>query len=85
MEKRGSQKTLTGTVVSDKMEKSVVVSVERLVKHPVYQKYIRRKAKFMAHDEGNECQTGDRVLLTETRPLSKQKRFKVSKVLKKME
>jgi small subunit ribosomal protein S17 len=85
MEKRGSQKTLTGTVVSNKMEKSVVVSVERLVKHPVYQKYIRRKAKFMAHDEGNECRIGDRVLLTETRPLSKQKRFKVSKVLEKME
>ncbi|MBI4766816.1 MAG: 30S ribosomal protein S17 [Deltaproteobacteria bacterium] len=85
MEKRGSQKTLTGIVVSDKMEKSVVVSVERLVKHPVYQKYIRRKAKFMAHDEGNECRIGDRVLLTETRPLSKQKRFKVSKVLEKME
>jgi small subunit ribosomal protein S17 len=85
MEKRGSLKTLTGTVVSDTMEKSVVVSVERLVKHPVYQKFIRRKAKFMAHDEGNECRVGDRVLLTETRPLSKQKRFKVSKVLKKME
>jgi small subunit ribosomal protein S17 len=85
MEKRGSQKTLTGTVVSNKMEKSVVVSVERLVKHPVYKKYIRRKAKFMAHDEGNECRIGDRVLLTETRPLSKQKRFKVSKVLEKME
>ena len=84
MEKRGSQKTLSGIVVSDKMEKSVVVSVERLVKHPVYQKYIRRKSKFMAHDEGNECQIGDRVLLTETRPLSKQKRFKVSKVLEKM-
>ena len=85
MEKRGSQKTLTGIVVSDKMDKSVVVSVERLVKHPVYQKYIRRKAKFMAHDEGNECRIGDRVLLTETRPLSKQKRFKVSKILEKME
>ena len=85
MEKRGSQKTLTGIVVSDKMEKTVVVSVERLVKHPVYQKYIRRKAKFMAHDEGNECRIGDRVLLTETRPLSRQKRFKVSKVLEKME
>jgi small subunit ribosomal protein S17 len=85
MEKRGSQKTLTGIVVSDKMDKSVVISVERLVKHSVYQKYIRRKAKFMAHDEGNECRIGDRVLLTETRPLSKQKRFKVSKVLEKME
>ncbi|MGA3084962.1 MAG: 30S ribosomal protein S17 [Thermodesulfobacteriota bacterium] len=85
MEKRGSQKTLTGIVVSDQMEKSVVVSVERLVKHPVYQKYIRRKAKFLAHDEKNECRIGDRVLLTETRPLSKQKRFKISKILEKME
>jgi small subunit ribosomal protein S17 len=85
MKKRGSQKTITGTVVSDKMEKSVVVSVQRLVKHPVYQKYIRQKGKFMAHDEGNECRIGDRVLLTETRPLSKQKRFKVSKILEKME
>jgi small subunit ribosomal protein S17 len=85
MEKRGSQKTLTGIVVSDKMDKSVVISVERLVKHSVYQKYIRRKAKFMAHDEGNECRIGDRVLLTETRPLSKQKRFKISKILEKME
>jgi small subunit ribosomal protein S17 len=85
MEKRGSQKTLTGIVVSDKMEKSVVVSVERLVKHPVYQKYILRKTKFMAHDEGNESRIGDRVLLLEMRPLSKQKRFKVSKVLEKME
>jgi small subunit ribosomal protein S17 len=85
MGKRGSQKTLTGIVVSDNLEKSVVVSVERLVKHPVYQKYIRRKAKFIAHDEGNECRIGDRVLLIETRPLSKRKRFKVSKVLEKME
>jgi small subunit ribosomal protein S17 len=85
MKKRGSNKTLTGTVVSNKMEKSVVVSVERLVKHPAYQKFIRQKAKFMAHDEGNECQIGDRVLLTETRPLSKRKRFKVSKIIEKME
>jgi small subunit ribosomal protein S17 len=85
MKTRGSQKTITGTVISDKMEKSVVVSVERLVKHPVYQKYIRRKGKFMAHDEGNDCRIGDRVLLTETRPLSKQKRFTVSKILAKME
>lgn len=85
MKKRGSQKTLTGTVVSNKMEKTVVVSVERLVKHPAYQKFIRMRAKFKAHDEGNACQIGDRVLLTETRPLSKQKRFKVSKVVQKME
>ena len=85
MKQRGSHKTLTGTVVSNKMEKTVVVSVERLVKHPAYQKFIRRKDKFMAHDEGNECRIGDRVLLTETRPLSKLKRFKVSKIVEKME
>jgi len=85
MKKRGSPKTLTGNVISNKMEKTVIVSVERLVKHPVYKKYIRKKAKFMAHDEGNECRIGDRVLLTETRPLSKQKRFKVSKIVEKME
>ena len=73
--------------VQDVLKKTLIntTEVERLVKHPVYQKYIRRKAKFMAHDEGNECRIGDRVLLTETRPLSKQKRFKVSKVLEKME
>lgn len=85
MKQRGSHKTLTGTVVSNKMEKTVVVSVERLVKHPAYQKFIRRKDKFMAQDEGNECRIGDRVLLTETRPLSKLKRFKVSKIVEKME
>jgi small subunit ribosomal protein S17 len=85
MKKRGSHKTLTGNVISNKMEKTVIVSVERLVKHPVYKKYIRKKAKFMAHDEGNECGIGDRVLLTETRPLSKQKRFTVSKIVEKME
>ncbi|MBA4393458.1 MAG: 30S ribosomal protein S17 [Desulfobacca sp.] len=85
MKKRGNQKTKTGTVVSNKMEKTVVVSVERLVKHQAYQKFTRIKGKFMAHDEKNECQIGDRVLLTETRPLSKQKRFKVSKIIEKME
>jgi small subunit ribosomal protein S17 len=85
MKKRGNQKTKTGTVVSNKMDKTVVVSVERLVKHQAYQKFTRTKNKFMAHDENNECQIGDRVLLTETRPLSKQKRFKVSKVIEKME
>lgn len=76
---------MTGTVVSDRMDKSVVVLVERLVKHPVYKKYVRRRAKFMAHDEKNECRIGDRVLISETRPLSRRKRFKVSQVLEKAE
>jgi small subunit ribosomal protein S17 len=83
METRGTQKTLTGIVVSNKMEKTVVVSVERLVRHTMYKKYVRRKAKFMAHDEGNQCQVGDRVVLTQTRPLSKGKRFKVTKIIEK--
>jgi small subunit ribosomal protein S17 len=85
METRGTQKTLTGIVVSNKMEKTVVVSVERLVRHAMYKKYVRRKAKFMAHDEGNQCQVGDRVLLTQTRPLSKGKRFKVTKIIEKQQ
>lgn len=85
MKTRGSQKTLTGIVISDRTDKTVVVSVERLVKHPVYKKYVRRRAKFMAHDERNECRIGDRVLIIETRPLSRRKRFKVSRILEKAE
>ena len=85
MKSRGSHRTLTGIVISNKMEKSVVVTVERLVRHPVYHKFIRTRDKFMAHDEENTCQIGDRVLLTESRPLSKQKRFKICKILEKME
>jgi small subunit ribosomal protein S17 len=83
MKTRGMRKSITGTVVSNKMEKTVVVTVERLVRHPVYQKYIQRKSKYLAHDEENQCQVGDRVLLQETRPLSKLKRFSVSKILEK--
>ena len=83
MKPRGNRKSITGTVVSNKMEKTVVVAVERLVRHPVYQKYIQRKSKYLAHDEGNQCQIGDRVLLQETRPLSKRKRFSVSQILVK--
>ena len=85
MKKRGTPRTLTGTVVSNQMDKTVVVSVERLVRHPVYKKYIRKKGKFMAHDDANQCQIGDHVLITETRPLSKQKRFKISQILEKLQ
>ena len=74
---------MIGTVVSDKMDKTIVVMVERLVKHRLYHKYIRRRAKFAAHDEGNSCQIGDKVLITETRPLSKTKRWRVSKIVQK--
>jgi len=74
---------LVGTVVSDKMDKTVVVMVERLVKSKLYHKYIRRRAKFAAHDEGNACQIGDKVVITESRPLSRSKRWRVNKIVEK--
>src|SRR5215510_7019735 len=70
-----------GVVVSDKMQKTVVVEVERLVMHPMYQKYLRRRSRFMAHDEKNACKIGDRVAIQETRPLSKHKRWAVTSIL----
>ena len=74
---------MIGTVVSDKMDKTVVVQTERLVKHRLYDKYIRRRAKFSAHDAENSCRIGDKVLITESRPLSKTKRWQVSQILEK--
>ena len=79
----GRRKEYIGTVVSNKMDKTVVVVVERLVQHPLYKKYIRRRKKFMAHDERNECEIGDRVLIEETRPLSRHKRWRVKKILER--
>jgi small subunit ribosomal protein S17 len=73
---RGKRKTLVGTVVSDSMDKTVVVSIERLVKHQAYGKYIRRRSRFKVHDEKNECKVGDEVRFMETRPLSKDKRWR---------
>ncbi len=80
-EERGSRKTLVGVVVSDKMDKTVVVKVNQLIKHSVYNKYIRRTAKYKAHDKDNACKVGDRVLMVETRPLSKDKHWKVREIL----
>jgi small subunit ribosomal protein S17 len=74
---------MVGTVVSDKMDKTVVVRVERLVKDPTYKKYVRRYSRFMAHDEENTCGIGDRVQIIEHRPLSKCKRWKVQATLTK--
>lgn len=74
---------MIGTVISDKMNKTIVVQVERLVKHQLYHKYIRRRSKFSAHDTENNCRIGDKVLITETRPLSKTKRWRVSKIIEK--
>jgi small subunit ribosomal protein S17 len=72
-----------GVVVSDKMDKTVVVSVERIIRHPLYGKILRRTATFKAHDEANECAVGDRVRIMETRPLSKQKRWRVVEIVEK--
>jgi len=83
MKKRGMRKTMVGTVVSDRMEKTVVVVVERLVKHPLYEKYIRKRSRFKAHDENNACHVGDRVLIMETRPLSREKRWRVQEILER--
>jgi small subunit ribosomal protein S17 len=81
--KRGVRKTREGIVVSDKMDKTVVVEVKRLVSHPFYHKIIRRRNKFKAHDPENTCQLGDKVLIEETRPLSRDKRWRVKQILEK--
>jgi small subunit ribosomal protein S17 len=80
---RGKPKLRQGVVVSNKMDKTVVVMVERLVRHPKYRKYLKQRNKFKAHDEQNECGIGDEVELIETRPLSRDKRWRVRSVLKK--
>ena len=80
---RGRRNTKTGQVVSNAMDKSIVVSVDRLVKHPLYGKTIRRTSKFMAHDENNECRIGDRVEIEECRPLSRRKRWILKRIIEK--
>jgi len=83
MEKRGLRKTRIGNVVSNKMDKSIVVAIERKVAHPLYRKYFKKTTKLMAHDEKNECNVGDRVKIMETRPLSKLKKWRLVEVLDK--
>jgi small subunit ribosomal protein S17 len=83
MKKRLLKRQVVGTVVSDKMDKTVIVIVERLVKHRLYKKYIRRRSKFAAHDENNTSKVGDKVLIIQSRPLSKTKRWRVSKIVEK--
>ena len=83
MEERNLRKEMIGTVTSNKMDKTVVVSVETSVKHPVYGKIVKRTYKLKAHDEKNECQMGDKVRVMETRPLSKDKRWRVVEILQK--
>jgi small subunit ribosomal protein S17 len=81
----GKRKVRIGTVISDKMDKTVVVQVETLVRHPLYKKVIRRRAKFKAHDEENKCRVGDVVKIMETRPLSKEKRWRVVEIVQQKE
>lgn len=81
VEERRHRKTLEGVVISNRMQKSVVVRVERQVRHPLYQKTLRKSSKFMAHDEENKCRVGDRVQIRETRPMSKNKCWRVVSIL----
>jgi small subunit ribosomal protein S17 len=81
MNQRGLRKERMGVVVSDRMHKTVIVSVERTVMHPKYKKYLRRRTKVKAHDESNQSHVGDRVVIVECRPLSRDKRWRVSKIV----
>ncbi|MFQ6617661.1 MAG: 30S ribosomal protein S17 [Fidelibacterota bacterium] len=80
---RGIKKIKVGKVISNKMDKTVIVAVERRVQHPDYKKYILRTSKFVAHDEKNECKEGDMVKIIESRPLSKRKRWRVSEIIER--
>lgn len=83
METRKLRKERTGLVVSDKMDKSIVVMVERKVKHPIYGKFVKKTSKFIAHDEKNDCNTGDTVRIMETRPLSKNKCWRLVEIIER--
>lgn len=82
-EKKKRRRAITGRVISDKMDKTVSVAIERLIKHPVYGKYIRRTTKILAHDASNECKLGDRVTISECRPISKNKSWAVIDVVER--
>ena len=83
MSERNLRKTRTGIVVSDKMDKTVVVAIEDNVRHPLYKKIIKHTVKFKAHDEKNECNVGDRVLIMETRPISKDKNWRLVEIIER--
>lgn len=83
MEERNLRKTMIGTVVSDKMDKTIVVAIEDSVADPIYKKTVKRTYKLKAHDEANECKVGDKVEVMETRPLSKDKRWRLVKIVEK--
>ena len=83
MEERNLRKQLIGIVTSDKMDKSISVSVERRIQHPIYGKFVKKSNKFMAHDEKNECNIGDKVRIMETRPMSARKRWRLVEIVEK--
>jgi len=83
MEERNLRKTRTGVVTSNKMTKTITVAVERKVKHPMYGKFVKKTTKFMAHDEKNDCNIGDKVLIMETRPLSKNKCWRLVEIIER--
>ncbi|MCF8305973.1 MAG: 30S ribosomal protein S17 [Ignavibacteriales bacterium] len=83
MEERGLRKTRVGQVVSDKMQKSIVVAIERRVAHRIYRKYFKKTTKIMAHDENNQCTVGDIVRIMETRPYSKSKKWRLVEIIQK--
>ena len=83
MEGRGLRKTRVGIVISNKMNKTITVAIERRVPHPIYKKYFRKTTKLMAHDESNNCGIGDKVKIMETRPLSSKKRWRLVEILEK--
>lgn len=83
MEQRGLRKTRVGIVVSDKMDKTITIAIERKVPHPIYKKYFKKTTKLMAHDEKSECRVGDKVKVMEIRPLSKNKRWRLVEIVEK--
>ncbi len=83
MENRGLRKTRIGIVVSNKMDKTITVAIERRVAHPIYKKYFKKTTKLLAHDEKRECSIGDKVKIMETRPLSKRKRWRLVEIVEK--
>lgn len=84
-ESKNISRTLTGTVISNKMDKSISVSVKRLVRHPVYEKAVRRSTKLLAHDENNECKEGDTVIIESSRPISRRKAWRLQKIVTRAE
>ena len=83
MAEQSNKRAIKGVVISDKMDKTIVVKAVRLVKHPVFHKYVRKHVKYKAHDEQNKCKTGDTVLIIESRPMSKEKRWRILEILER--